>query len=398
MTSKNGSLIFVGSGVVDVAHFTLQAVAYLHEAERVHYLVPEPAAQIYIQQRSLHTSNLAQYYQEGKSRYESYLEMSEVIMRDVRAGHKVVVIIKGHPGSSASPAHRALAMAREEGYKAKMLPGISPLDSMIADLEIDPSMYGCMISEATELLAHDRPLDTSVHNIILHIGYIGEQLDNSRFSLLVNRLTSDFDSEHRVTHYLGETTPQSRLAMVTYSIAELSAESLAEWILPQSALYIPPLAVPKPTAATTLGLPDIVTRYLSASTQCESADGSSSRPSTIVDYGDHVKIALERVKSRVTSEGFQSMRASTAMRDFLTKLSLRCSFRDDYHDSEEKRAELLSRVSGLTDRERFALQFALAAPVEALIFRDTEEEQSEEQLREIAARRPRVYLHPPMAV
>ncbi|CAE6534975.1 unnamed protein product [Rhizoctonia solani] len=154
-----GSLTIAGSGVSD----------------RVHYLVPDPATQAYIRQRYLCTNDLAKYYRENQSRYKSYIDMSEVILRDVRAGYKVVAIINGHPGSTASPAHRALEIARWESYQVQMLPAISPQDCMIADLGIDPSMYGCMISEAAELLAHERSLNTLVHNIILNIGGIGER-------------------------------------------------------------------------------------------------------------------------------------------------------------------------------------------------------------------------------
>jgi uncharacterized protein YabN with tetrapyrrole methylase and pyrophosphatase domain len=95
------------------------------------------------------------------------------MLRAVRAGHDVLGVFYGHPGVFVSPSHRAIAMAREEGYKAKMLPGISAEDYMFADLEFDPSQYSCNTYEATELLLRDRPLDPTIQHIIWQVGSVG---------------------------------------------------------------------------------------------------------------------------------------------------------------------------------------------------------------------------------
>jgi uncharacterized protein YabN with tetrapyrrole methylase and pyrophosphatase domain len=97
----------------------------------------------------------------------------KVMLKDVRAGHDVLGIFYGHPGVFVSPTHRAIAIAREEGYKARMLPGISAEDCLFADLGIDPAINGCVTHEATELLMRDRALNPSVHNIIWQVGGVG---------------------------------------------------------------------------------------------------------------------------------------------------------------------------------------------------------------------------------
>ena len=97
----------------------------------------------------------------------------QVMLREVRKDHHVLGIFYGHPGVFVSPSHRALALARSEGYKAKMLPGISAEDYMFADLEFDPCVYGCMTCEATEFLLRNRSLNPSTHNIIWQVGSVG---------------------------------------------------------------------------------------------------------------------------------------------------------------------------------------------------------------------------------
>lgn len=94
-------------------------------------------------------------------------------MREVRAGHDVFGIFYGHPGVFTTPAHRALTLARQEGYEARMLPGVSAIDYMFADLELEPGQHGCTIHAATDLLARNRRLNPSAHNIILQVGNVG---------------------------------------------------------------------------------------------------------------------------------------------------------------------------------------------------------------------------------
>ena len=116
------------------------------------------------------------------------------MLRDVRAGHDVLGIFYGHPGVFVSPSHRAIALAREEGYKARMLPGVSAEDYMFADLEFDPSQYGCMTCEATEVLLRDRPLNPSVHNIIWQVGGVGIATTEFNVSTRCSAVSAPVDS------------------------------------------------------------------------------------------------------------------------------------------------------------------------------------------------------------
>ena len=95
------------------------------------------------------------------------------MLRHLRKGKIVVGIFYGHPGVFVSPSHRTIAIAREEGYIAKMLPGISAEDCLYADLNIDPSSAGCLMYEATDLLLSNRTLVPSTHLILYQVGAVG---------------------------------------------------------------------------------------------------------------------------------------------------------------------------------------------------------------------------------
>lgn len=95
------------------------------------------------------------------------------MLRDVHAGHTVLGIFYGHPGIFVNPSHRAIAIAREEGFEARMLPGVSAEDYMFADLGFDPATFGCAAYEASGLIYRGRRLDPTINNIIWQVGGVG---------------------------------------------------------------------------------------------------------------------------------------------------------------------------------------------------------------------------------
>src|SRR5208282_5165774 len=60
--------------------------------------------------------------------------------------------------------------ARKRGFDADMVPGISSLDCMSADLGIDPVMESTYISEATEFLLYGRTPDPTAGLVLFQVG------------------------------------------------------------------------------------------------------------------------------------------------------------------------------------------------------------------------------------
>jgi hypothetical protein len=81
------------------------------------------------------------------------------MLKEVRAGSTVVGIFYGHPGVFAHPSHRAITLARQEVYQAKMRPSISAADCLYADLGVDPAVPGCHMYEPTDFLVSDKVVD-----------------------------------------------------------------------------------------------------------------------------------------------------------------------------------------------------------------------------------------------
>lgn len=109
----------------------------------VFYLALDRATEVFIQAHAKKYENLHQYYDTEKLRLDTYTQMAEVMLNSTRAGRLTVGVLYGHPGVFVNPSHRAIYIARQEGYEAKMLPGVSAEDCLYADLGVDPSTTGC---------------------------------------------------------------------------------------------------------------------------------------------------------------------------------------------------------------------------------------------------------------
>jgi Tetrapyrrole (Corrin/Porphyrin) Methylases len=126
----------------------------------------------------------------------------------VRKGENVVGLFYGHPGVFVSPSHRSIDLAREEGYTATMLPGISAEDCLFADLGIDPSIPGCLTYEATDMLIRNKPLVPSSHLIVYQVGCIGiTDFQFNGFNVCISSYfavcmthTDSSNSEHQLQH------------------------------------------------------------------------------------------------------------------------------------------------------------------------------------------------------
>jgi uncharacterized protein YabN with tetrapyrrole methylase and pyrophosphatase domain len=184
--------------------------------------------------------------------------MAEEILRHVREGKNVVAAFYGHPGVFVAPSHEAIRMARAEGYKASMLPGVSAEDCLFADLGVDPSRFGCQSYEATDFLVHRRCIDPTAALVLWQIGTVGSvaaaaTTQSTGLPVLVEVLLEHYPPEHEVTVYEASPYPGFDPLVRTVGLGELSAEHVTAL----STLYVPPRE-PAPldlTMLDRLGLP-----------------------------------------------------------------------------------------------------------------------------------------------
>jgi hypothetical protein len=201
-----GSLTVVGTGIQAATQLTPFARLALEHADEALYLVNDPVTAAWIVRANPSARSLEPFYEPGKDRREIYEGIVVEVVSRVRGGLDVCFALYGHPGVFAWPGHEAIRRLRAEGFQARMLPGISTEDSLVADLGIDPSSTGCQSYEATDFLVRRRTIDTGALLILWQVGLVGEwhfELSPSMraLPLLVERLLELYPAEHETILY-----------------------------------------------------------------------------------------------------------------------------------------------------------------------------------------------------
>src|ERR1019366_7168090 len=168
-----GSLDVVGLGFLGIGQITPEALSCVRHADKVFYLGADALCREWLRAENPTLESLYYSYSTGKNRLESYEDTIQRMLLPVRTGMRVCVAFYGHPGVFVYPSHEAIARARREGHSATMYPAISAEDCLFADLEIDPTDFGCASYEATDFLVRPRRVDTSAALILWQAGGIG---------------------------------------------------------------------------------------------------------------------------------------------------------------------------------------------------------------------------------
>lgn len=257
---ETGSLLFVGTGMLIAGQVTQEALSAIESAEKLYYLVTDIVTSRWLESLNPTAESLYGCYADGKPRAQTYAEMVHRILASVREGRQVVAALYGHPGIFVAPSHEAIRLAREEGFVAQMMPGISAEDCLLADLGIDPGERGCQSFEATDFLLRRRIFDPTSTLILWQIGGIGVFDFHSRplwsrkgLEVLQGELLRYYPIDHEVVIYEAVPYPTLPPKILRVGLAEMASSAVSI----RSTLYVPPLAdrASDPEIRVALGIP-----------------------------------------------------------------------------------------------------------------------------------------------
>lgn len=243
--AHRGSLVVVGVGIKLAAHATSEALECMRRADKLFYLLTDPAAEAWVRRVNPSATTLDDCYAAGRPRDWSYRRMTDRIIGAVREGLDVCAAFYGHPGVFADTPHQSIRRARREGFPARMLPGVSAEDCLIADLGVDPGLNGCQSFEATDFLAYRRRFDSTSALILWQVGVLGEpsiRADMScrpaRLRVLVSVLRRYYPARHKVVLY-----EASQFAICDPVIKHVRLDRLPfETVRPMTTVYVPPMS------------------------------------------------------------------------------------------------------------------------------------------------------------
>ncbi|WP_306520179.1 SAM-dependent methyltransferase [Rheinheimera sp.] len=237
-----GSIVIVGTGITLGSHISPLSRSYIENADVVFAGVADGITELWLKEMHQDVRSFAPLYEEGKSRHETYQQMIDLMLAEVRLGKKVVCAFYGHPGVFAYAPHKVIELARAEGYAAHMEPGISSADCLHAELGIDPGKVGCQYFETSQYMFYQRNIDPTAYLVLWQVGIAGDK-SMARFGtgaayrqVLVELLAEHYPLSHQVILYEAASLPfqQARISKLP-----LSALPQAEMNL-KTTLVLPP--------------------------------------------------------------------------------------------------------------------------------------------------------------
>jgi uncharacterized protein YabN with tetrapyrrole methylase and pyrophosphatase domain len=245
-----GSLTIVGTGIAAGSHLTTESREALERADLVLFLVAEPVAATWLSTLNPRNRSLSRHYRLGAPREEIYASIVDEILDELRAGRNLCVAFYGHPAVFVRPAHDAVRRAVEEGFEARMLPALSALDCLFADLGVDPADTGLQSYEATEFLMHGRTPDPSAALVLWQMSVIGQERaiadpGGRGLSILADYLGGWYPADHEVVLYEASPYPIAAAAIQRLPLVELGEAQPSA----MTTLYVPPAFVPRTSTA-----------------------------------------------------------------------------------------------------------------------------------------------------
>ena len=246
--TRQGSIAIVGMGMTLGSHLTPLSRSHIEQADVLFAGLSDNIVEQWLQRMNADVRSLQPYYKEGKSRRKTYEEWVELMMVEVRAGKRVCGVFYGHPGIFAWSPHKVIEVARAEGFRAHMEPGVSAEDCLYADLGIDPGTVGCQHYEAGQLLFYERRIDPSSYLVLWQVGLVGDR-SLARFTtsgayrqVLVDVLAKDYPLDHEIIIYRAVTLPIQKPRIRRIALRDLPFVDVPT----EETVVIPPAAELKP--------------------------------------------------------------------------------------------------------------------------------------------------------
>lgn len=239
--SRVGSLTVVGTGIRVGLQITQEARARIQRADKVVYLLAADAPTAWLHALNPSAESIHSIYQPGRHYHDIYEDLVTTILTLVRRDLDVCAVTYGHPGVSDQSTYEAVRRARAEGYRTRVLPGISALDCLFVDLEVDPGEDGCQSFDATDFLVRNRAPDVLVPLILWQISVIGgtravTEVNRSGLRILAGRLEQLYGADHEVTVYEATPFPVGKPMLERSPVGLLSEADVTG----MSTLYVPP--------------------------------------------------------------------------------------------------------------------------------------------------------------
>lgn len=244
------NLIIAGTGIKFLSHLTLEVKAVIETSSCVIFLLNEPAIKHWISKTAKKYISLDNTYFSTSLREDAYNKIADQVLDCLLDYDDVCFIIYGHPTIFSSITAEIKKRIKSNGVNLQVMPGISAMDCLFADLNIDPGMYGMKSYDASEFILYDQVFSATSHLILWQISIIGKSeivkddeininKQKKAIEILTSKLIQHYPFDYNIVLYIASQYPGSN-----FKVIHLKLNELIKTHIPRLAtLYIPPFGV-----------------------------------------------------------------------------------------------------------------------------------------------------------
>jgi uncharacterized protein YabN with tetrapyrrole methylase and pyrophosphatase domain len=221
-TSCSTDLYLLGAGVAFPDHLTVQSINILSECLTICTNLPDSKLMSLPADIREKCVSLWPLYQDGRIRAENYHDVTQAALAEIEKACPAAWLTPGHPMVFDSVSRNLLDAAATRNWKVSVVPAISCLDTLLAELQYDPA-GGLVIHDASGLVRRRIPLLPSVALILLQISVF---LSN-RAHLTLDRGAPDLGP---LRDYLLKYFPSTHKCAVVHSSPLVTAPPQITWV------------------------------------------------------------------------------------------------------------------------------------------------------------------------
>ncbi|GJH21374.1 hypothetical protein CBA19CS22_32550 [Caballeronia novacaledonica] len=241
-------IALIGSGMQGLLQMTKEAEIAIESSNSIFRLNNHPEVIEYLERKKRgKVQNLGEEYVIGERRDLIYKRMAHRVLNEFRSTKAPVCLVtSGHPTYLVSPSQIIIRAAASEGINVRVVPGISSLDNIFADIGFDPGLQGFQSYEATDLILRDVSLNPETPLFIWQPGafqnffYSTRKSRPEQFEPLVDYLRKFYPMAHPI--YVLRTPTLAFTKPECHRITVSSLTDLSEHLTLLHILFVPPLS------------------------------------------------------------------------------------------------------------------------------------------------------------
>lgn len=241
-------LIIAGTGIKFLSHLTVEVKSVIEKSSCVVFLLNEPAIKNWITKNAKKYISMDSVYFSSAQRVDSYAKIADEVLKYLQEHDDLCFLIYGHPTIFSSITSEIISKVTSQEVNIQMMPGISALDCLFADLNIDPGMSGLQSYDATEFIVYDHSFSVVSHLVLWQIAIIGKteivknneiniNFQKKAVNILLRKLMEVYPSEHQIVLYVASQYPGFPFEAQYLKLKDLNVVDIPRL----ATLYIPPV-------------------------------------------------------------------------------------------------------------------------------------------------------------